>query len=131
MNDNKELIEQLMKFAQILGFTEENARIISEELILSILEEAYSKLLDDSQLKLLAEAMKSNDTSAITSIIKYVDKLKLATEYKNATEKVVSDFLKDVIDKCPPELLDSLETKIKLIQLQFPASRANVQPTVQ
>jgi hypothetical protein len=121
MNDNisPELIEKLTQIAKGLGFSDENCQKIANELYLSIIDETYSCILDAVSFTDLVEKLKNSDIEGVKSITSQVNSHTFIANLQKATENVISEFLKSIIDRCPEGFLDELEKRIEAVRLEF------------
>lgn len=113
------VLSQLTQMLKLLSFSDENSDILANKLFIAILENVYQTMLPEDKLNELKIYVEQNDTEKIKSIASGLDSQLFISNFQKSTQLVVSDFIKDIIDSCPEDLLDDLKQKVDLVQTWF------------
>lgn len=123
-----ESITKIKDMLKTLGFDEKNTEKITNELLISIFEKVYTKMLSPSDLNKLGKLIEDKDIEGIKSISNSLDPKIFIINFTESTQEVLQEFFNNIIDRCPPELLDELQEKLILInQANTPASTTSTE----
>jgi hypothetical protein len=114
-----ELKQDTIKFFLELGFSQENAAKITEELYYYALEDTYALLLSKEDLNQLNIYLEQKDTDAILKLNAKIDNTQFMKTLSEKLSEQLLRFVKQMIDQLPKSLHQEMENRLTAIEAKL------------